>query len=944
MSFSAILSVILKKKQKGFHMLTSKYPKTTDMMSPVHLSANIFFSGIGAQEKGIENSNLFQLDVCSTSEIDKKAVLSYAAIHHNMTPQMVDIYKGYPSRQEMIDYLSSINLGYDPKKEKSYNWQKHLNSKKNTIEKYWLACKLSNNLGDISKIQTVPYADLWTISFPCFTKNTLVLSKRGYIPISELTENDYVLTKENSYEHISKVAYTGEKEIYNIQSMFFDTIETTENHKFLTRKRKYNGSFADPTWTECKKIKKNTYLGYAINQNQTKPEHPKLPVQKESFWRVIGNYIANGLVRDEETVCIYCKNNKHLDADLEDCKLNYIRSDMGDGSDMFIRYSIKSKEFAQYIKCFGNKKKTKVLPGFIFDCPTDILQNLLSGYVQGNGYIKSSEEDKQDAVIEIVTSDRVIAYGLGQIIAKVYNVPFSIDEQNKLYYVSYKQSFDEKYGVFYENGYLWFPVESVERTKKKDSVYDITVENSHSFTANGAIVHNCTDISVAGQMKGLKPDSGTKSSLLWENIRLLKTSKAAGTSPKYILFENVKNLVGKKFIHDFYDLLDVLEELGYNSYWQVLNGKDCGIPQNRERVFVICIRKDIDKHKFTFPRPFDTGVRLADMLEFHVDEKYYLSDEKTERFMKDYGNKIIQKYYLLNHGFPQNKIEELGKLDIKGKDNVKRVYSIDNLSPTLNTMQGGNRQPKILLPFVVASRGRNPINPSDRTPGNYVEQRFEPNQNGVCNTLTGVQKDNYVSIPFLQHCCGMDKTLNHLKIIQTANYITAREDRGFSNRYSEGTSVLYVRYLLSSNCGNSKLSFRIRKLTPTECGRLMGFTDEDVKRMQNIDVSSSSLYKQFGNSIITNCVELLAEHLYKAQHDSSYICTDEKICGNLQNLSNELVFVGGIKDGKWLDNGKILSRNFKQGYRVYDANGIACAVTTNGGGLGSHTGLYAISK
>ena len=144
----------------------------------------------------------------------------------------------------------------------------------------------------------------------------------------------------------------------------------------------------------------------------------------------------------------------------------------------------------------------------------------------------------------------------------------------------------------------------------------------------------CQSISCAGKMKGFKPDSGTRSSLLWENIRLLKLAKDNNQSPKYLMFENVKNLVSKKFIDDFKSLLDVLSDLGYNSYWKVLNAKECGVPQNRERVFVICIRKDIDTCKFTFPTPFDNGIRLKDILEPNVDEKYYLNSDKANDLIK----------------------------------------------------------------------------------------------------------------------------------------------------------------------------------------------------------------------------------------------------------------------------------------------------------------------
>lgn len=143
---------------------------------------NELFSGIGCQRRGFENSGLFDVEVLTTSDIDKEAVLSYAAIHHGLTNEMVDNYADYPPREEMAQYLTDINLGYNPEKDKPYDWFKLAKRKSNDIEKYWLACKLTNNLGDISKIDELPYADFWTCSFPC--QSISVAGKmRGCLPI-----------------------------------------------------------------------------------------------------------------------------------------------------------------------------------------------------------------------------------------------------------------------------------------------------------------------------------------------------------------------------------------------------------------------------------------------------------------------------------------------------------------------------------------------------------------------------------------------------------------------------------------------------------------------------------------------------------------------------------------------------------------------------------------
>ena len=129
------------------------------------LSMNALFSGIGAQERGIENSGCFDLDVICTSEIDKDAIIAYAIIHKGLTHEMVDEYTDYPSMEDIKKELAEKNIGFNPKKKHSMRWLKR--AKEHELKSYWLACKLNNNLGDISKIEALPYADLWTVSFPC---------------------------------------------------------------------------------------------------------------------------------------------------------------------------------------------------------------------------------------------------------------------------------------------------------------------------------------------------------------------------------------------------------------------------------------------------------------------------------------------------------------------------------------------------------------------------------------------------------------------------------------------------------------------------------------------------------------------------------------------------------------------------------------------------------
>lgn len=148
----------------------------------------------------------------------------------------------------------------------------------------------------------------------------------------------------------------------------------------------------------------------------------------------------------------------------------------------------------------------------------------------------------------------------------------------------------------------------------------------------------CQDFSLAGKQQGGDEGSGTRSSLMYETIRIVDKLK-----PKYVIWENVKNVISKKHKHNYDKYCNKMSELGYTSYGQVLNAKDYGIPQNRERVFTISIRKDLNQ-TFEFPQKQELKLKLKDMLEDNADEKYYLSEKminffyKNEQAQKEKGN------------------------------------------------------------------------------------------------------------------------------------------------------------------------------------------------------------------------------------------------------------------------------------------------------------------
>lgn len=146
----------------------------------------------------------------------------------------------------------------------------------------------------------------------------------------------------------------------------------------------------------------------------------------------------------------------------------------------------------------------------------------------------------------------------------------------------------------------------------------------------------CQDFSTAGLGKGGDEGSGTRSSLMYETIRIVEKLK-----PKYVVWENVKNMLSKKHVHNFNKYIDRMNELGYTNHYQILNAKDYGIPQNRERVFTVSIRNDLNQN-FEFPPKQELKFKLKDIIEKEVDEKYYLSNRAIEGRLKTH----YQKYKL----------------------------------------------------------------------------------------------------------------------------------------------------------------------------------------------------------------------------------------------------------------------------------------------------------
>lgn len=293
----------------------------------------------------------------------------------------------------------------------------------------------------------------------------------------------------------------------------------------------------------------------------------------------------------------------------------------------------------------------------------------------------------------------------------------------------------------------------------------------------------CQDLSIAGKRKGL---AGARSGLFMEYIRILTDKK-----PRYFIWENVKGALSSNYGFDFAVVLNEFSEAGYSLWWQVLNAKDFGVPQNRERIFVVGFREGSPKEVF-FEREDSKEIKIVGTT---------IGEENTRIGERDsvYSDEGIMG------GLKASDYKQPPQILVqnKGESQHYRLYNTDGLAPTLQSQSGMSSQKH---PFIVAQRGRNPKNPKSRKSGLPTEQMLEPNLNGVSNTLTGVEKDNYV------------------------------------------------------------FDGQVRKLMPIECERLMSWQDDWTKwgideKGNKIEISDSQRYKMCGNGVVSNVVKELVNTL-----------------------------------------------------------------------------------
>lgn len=438
----------------------------------------------------------------------------------------------------------------------------------------------------------------------------------------------------------------------------------------------------------------------------------------------------------------------------------------------------------------------------------------------------------------------------------------------------------------------------------KISANDLNIVDTSEYTYLLTYSFPCQDLSPAGKGRGMEKGGGTRSGLLWEVERLLNECTEL---PQVLLMENVPQVHGKKNIADFNKWIEFLETKGYSNYWRDLNAKDYGIPQSRNRCYMVSI---LGEYSYEFPEPVPLELKLGDMLEQDVDEKYYLSDRAIEGGAKSEFRQYNLDRSLLNgkdihptilarfEGSPtlvketselkrmlcNGPIEKglVGEGDVirhsytnnrlnNGVENMGRTESKEKLSPTLDTrcdcLGVVVKEPTALKKEVCnMAIENNLVTPHDIIDVSYSNARIDEIKNGsiktmdsrdnqISNTIT-TSPDNFgVCVPKVVGGVGEKKSNGGTQWYQ--------QDRIYDDKLAISVTTSANPYYAVE-----KQSLRIRKLTPKECWRLMGFSDEDFIQAEKV-CSNSKLYKQAGNSIVVDVLMAIFKELLVPQKSRS---------------------------------------------------------------------------
>ena len=671
---------------------------------------------------------------------------------------------------------------------------------------------LTENLGDITKVERLPPCDLLTYSYPCIRGDQRVHTDRGLIPIKDVKVGDEVLTHKGRFRTVTGHAMTGVHGTVQVISSV-GSVVCTRDHMVLTRcdldpdsgEGYTDRRFSAPYWAPASSLTERNLVGYPIITEERMFEWYALDdfLGREEFWWLCGRYLSRGRPLTGKTGVIAVIEKDKVE-DIERFKelfrvvsvqeSNVYKIDTCSMEPAFL-VMICDEGFAEFCaEMFGDGAENRFIDRRVKELPVNLLRAFLDGFVAGQRIhdrrkwlwcCKSSSwrlmMDMQDIVMKVTR--RPVTYlrisppeGSSDAVTHVitWNTDIGVDDR-----------------MFEDGGVIWSPVHSVQDCDEAVEVYDISVEEDESFVVEGLIVHNCQAVSVAGSRTGMEEGSGTSSSLVWEVGRLLTVAKEHGELPEYLLMENVKGVLNNPNKAVFDRWCKHLTSLGYTQSYAVLNAKDFGVPQSRERIFMV---SSLTHGALVFPSATGRKVMLKDVMESDVDERYFLTKERIASYERHRRNQEEA-----GRGFGWNPAVPEG------------------VAPTVVTSPSSSS-----TSTVVVSGGKDWRERTD-----------------------GIVVSGHLNLP------GWFESA-----------LRVYDPKGVAPTIPTGAGGGHIPRLDVSDSPAGSEQVRIRYLTPRECWRLQGFDDERIDRAFKVIEHDSARYRMAGNSIAVPCLEAIFKAMF----------------------------------------------------------------------------------
>ena len=505
---------------------------------------------------------------------------------------------------------------------------------------------------DVKKIdeKTMPDFDILCAGFPCFVAGNLVLTNSCYKKIEDVSLEDQLLTHTGKFQKILNLqskSYTGN--LYHISVKHHpEVIICTKEHPFYVRKKDGN-KWLEPVWKKACELSNDDYYGMVINRkneiptfqievkiNKSKTIYNYITLDNEDMWFLLGYFLGDGWIEETKKIdgriahkIRFSINNKD-----EEYVLNRLRkilpiTDKKCDTGKCKKFGCANITWYTILKNFGKYAHGKIIPEWVQDAPENLIKEFINGYIKADGCLTKND------TIQIISVSNNIAYGIQRLYLKlghVLSVTKHIPEDKKIiegrvvnqrpfYQIKGKLQKEKKIGYFIEKNYAWFKIKNdiVISNTVNTPVYNFEVEEDNSYIVQNVIAHNCQAFSNGGKKKCFDDERG----LLFDEIIRIASHK----KPKFMFLENVKHILKVNDGKVIEYIKNKIDQTGYKLQLFQLSPHNYGIPQQRERVYFVCIRNDIYNGEDILLPPHKKCEDFTKFLDKNIDQKYYIKGD-----------------------------------------------------------------------------------------------------------------------------------------------------------------------------------------------------------------------------------------------------------------------------------------------------------------------------